>query len=103
MKMKMKMKMKDFFPCGVAIAFRDSVDYVIKPNDSVNFTNFSLDYIQREDRTSQSGVFYLGFGGHQILEEREKSFLAINKTIHCGFDKSSEGALNLIWMRTRDT
>ncbi|CAH9125275.1 unnamed protein product [Cuscuta epithymum] len=88
--MRKKPRRQKFFPCGVA--FRDSVDYVIDPNDSVNFTNFSLDYIQREDRTSQNGAFDLGFGGHQTLEEREKSFLAINQTIHCGFVKSGEGS-----------
>lgn len=84
-----KPRRQKFFSCGVPL--RDSVDFLINPNESVNSTHFTLDYIQREDKTSHSGALDLRFGGHQTLEEREKSFLAINQTIHCGFVKSGNG------------
>nr|GMC53400.1 Pentatricopeptide repeat-containing protein [Ipomoea batatas] len=84
-----KPRRQKFFPCEVAL--RDSVHYLINPEDSINFTYFSLDYIQREDKTSWNGAFEHRFGGHQTLDEREKSFYATNKTIHCGFVKGGEG------------
>lgn len=72
-----------FFPCDVG--FLDSVDDLEEPSDFNNFTQFSLQYVEREDNFSENNPSRPRFGGHQTLEEREKSFYAINQTIHCGF------------------
>lgn len=57
----------------------------------MNFTWFSLEYVDQEEKTSNTGLFEPRFGGHQTLEEREKSFYAKNQTLHCGFVKGSPG------------
>lgn len=75
-------------PCEVALS--DSVGHLVEPKDFVNFTQFSLDYIEREERPRSKSPF--GFGGQQTLEEREKSFYARNQTLHCGFVKGPEGS-----------
>lgn len=69
-----------FFPCEVG--FLDSVDDIVEPKEFSNLTRFSLRYIEREDKYFNNNP---RFGGHQTLEERERSFYAINQTIHCGF------------------
>lgn len=77
------------FPCEVG--FAKLVDELVEPKDSVNFTEFSLGYIDREE-TSYGHIFELRFGGHQTLEERENSFYARNQTLHCGFVKGPVGS-----------
>jgi hypothetical protein len=78
-----------FVPCEVG--FVDSVGDVVEPNAYSNFTQFSLQYIQTEDKISQTNP---RFGGHQTLEERENSFYAINQTIHCGFVEGPDRSLS---------
>ena len=72
------------FPCNVA--FVESVDDLVEPSDLTNFTQFLLEYVDREE-IFQSNSFEPRFGGHQTLAEREKSFYARNQTLHCGFVK----------------
>lgn len=50
-----------------------------------------MGYVEREEKTSQNDPSDPRFGGHQTLEERERSFYASNQTIHCGFVKGPEG------------
>lgn len=72
------------FPCEVGL--KESVDYVMEPRQVMNFTQFSLHYIDREEKPSTSSRIYEPrFGGHPTLEEREQSFYAENQTLHCGF------------------
>ncbi|XP_052186998.1 probable hexosyltransferase MUCI70 isoform X2 [Diospyros lotus] len=78
-----------FQPCEVG--FLDSVNNLVEPKEYANFTEFSIGYIDREKKPFQNDQFKLRFGGHQTLEEREKSFYARNQTIHCGFVKGPEG------------
>ncbi|KAL3530215.1 hypothetical protein ACH5RR_009537 [Cinchona calisaya] len=78
-----------FFPCEVS--FLDSVNYLIEPKDFANISQFSVQYVEKEERSLHDNAFELGFGGHQTLEEGEKSFFARNHTIHCGFVKGPEG------------
>ncbi|KAM7484356.1 hypothetical protein LguiA_000365 [Lonicera macranthoides] len=80
---KKKPRRPRFSPCDVG--FLDSVDDLVEPNDFSNFTQFSLQYVEREEKSSENNPSRPRFGGHQTLEEREKSFYAINQTIHCGF------------------
>lgn len=47
--------------------------------------------MEREEKPSQNDPSYPTFGGHQTLEERERSFHASSQTIHCGFVKGQEG------------
>lgn len=57
----------------------------------MNFTQFSIEYIDREEKDSLKKNFEPRFGGHQTLEEREQSFHAKNQTLHCGFVKGPPG------------
>ena len=73
-------------PCEVA--FSESVDHLVEPKNFMNFTQFSLDYVEREEKSFGE---IPRFGGQQTLEEREKSFYARNQKLHCGFVKGPEG------------
>ncbi|XLS53058.1 hypothetical protein HN51_013735 [Arachis hypogaea] len=88
-KLPPKSKRRKHFPCEVE--FLKSVDGLAEPKNYMNFTWFSLDYVKQEGKTSDSGLFEPRFGGHQTLEEREKSFYAKNQMVHCGFVKGSPG------------
>ncbi|KAJ0095719.1 hypothetical protein Patl1_15900 [Pistacia atlantica] len=72
-------------PC--TIGFSESVTEIVELKDFMNFSRFSLDYIEKEDKPSTTNFFEPRFGGHQSLQEREKSFYAENQTLHCGFVK----------------
>ncbi|KAK7386973.1 hypothetical protein VNO78_27392 [Psophocarpus tetragonolobus] len=84
-----KQKRRKHYPCEVG--FLDSVDGFIEPKDFMNFVQFSLDYVDHEERTSKNDLFEHRFGGHQTWEERENSFYAKNQTLHCGFVKGPVG------------
>ncbi|KAL3530212.1 hypothetical protein ACH5RR_009534 [Cinchona calisaya] len=84
-----KLRRQRFFPCEVS--FLDSVNYFIEPKDFANISEFSVQYVEREERSLHDNAFKPGFGGHQTLEEREKSFYARNHTIYCGFVKGPDG------------
>lgn len=80
---------KQYHPCEIRLL--DSVNGLVEPKDFTNFTQFSLDYIEKEDKPFRSNNFEPRFGGHQTLQEREKSFYAANQTLHCGFVKGPPG------------
>ena len=77
------------YPCDVE--FAKSVEYILEPKDFLNFTHFALEYVEKEDKSLIKSPNELKFGGHQSLEEREKSFYARNQTLHCGFVKGPDG------------
>ncbi|XWS23204.1 hypothetical protein CRYUN_Cryun29cG0101200 [Craigia yunnanensis] len=76
---------KQHFPCEVGLAA--AVDNILEPKSYMNFTQFSLEYVEREANPLHTNSLESRFGGYQTLEEREKSFFARNQTIHCGFVK----------------
>lgn len=76
-------------PCEIRLL--DSVNGLVEPKDFTNFTQFSLDYIEKEYKLFRSNNFEPRFGGHQTLQEREKSFYAADQTLHCGFVKGPPG------------
>ncbi|KAI3733623.1 hypothetical protein L6452_13070 [Arctium lappa] len=78
-----------FNPCEVDLG--GSVDALVEPKDFWNFVKFSLHYVEREDIPSLENPATPRFGGHQAFEERERSYHAVNQTIHCGFVKGLEG------------
>ncbi|KAJ9187501.1 hypothetical protein P3X46_002950 [Hevea brasiliensis] len=80
---------KQHFPCEVG--FSEAVEYLIEPLDIRNFTQFSLRYVDTEEKALGTTSFESRFGGHQTLQEREKSFYARNQTVHCGFVKGPVG------------
>ncbi|XP_057484776.1 probable hexosyltransferase MUCI70 isoform X1 [Actinidia eriantha] len=86
---KRKPRRQQFYPCEVG--FLDSVNNLVEPKDYANITQFSSGYVYREEKPFGNDPFEPRFGGHQTLEEREKSFYARNQTIHCGFVKGPEG------------
>lgn len=75
---------KQHFPCEVGLAA--AVDNILEPKNYMNFTQFSLGYVEREVNPHANSP-QSRFGGYQTLNEREKSFLARNQTIRCGFVK----------------
>ncbi|CAD5184827.1 unnamed protein product [Musa acuminata subsp. malaccensis] len=80
---------KRHVPCEVG--FAESVDNLVEPENYLNFTKFSLEYITKEETSNKNVVIEPRFGGHQTLEQREKSFYARNQTIYCGFVQAPEG------------
>lgn len=76
-------------PCEVG--FLESVDDLVEPENYINFTQFSLRYITKEEIPHGSNVFEPRFGGHQTLKQRENSYYARNQTLHCGFVKGPKG------------
>ncbi|KAK7317995.1 hypothetical protein RJT34_02681 [Clitoria ternatea] len=84
-----KGKRRKHFPCEVG--FRESVDDLVEPKNYMNFTSFSLEYVDHEEKKSENDLPKPRFGGHPTLEERENSFYAKNQTLHCGFVKGPPG------------
>ncbi|XP_022776890.1 uncharacterized protein LOC111318350 isoform X3 [Durio zibethinus] len=80
---------KQHFPCEVKLAA--AVDNILEPKNYMNFTQFSLEYLEREVNPLHANSLESRFGGYQTLAEREKSFFARNQTIHCGFVKGLPG------------
>lgn len=80
---------KQHLPCDVE--FAESVTYLVEPEGFMNVAQFSLEFVEIEERQSETDLFKPRFGGHQTLEEREKSFYATNQKLHCGFVKGPPG------------
>lgn len=66
-------------PCEITLS--DSVDNIVEPSSFMNFMQFSLHYIEKEENSFSIPRF----GGHQTLGERETSFHARSQKLHCGF------------------
>ncbi|CAI0402070.1 unnamed protein product [Linum tenue] len=81
---------KQYLPCPVE--FAEAVDYFMEPDLVRNFTQFSLGYVNSEERPPKMNSSRSGFGGHQTMEQRENSFYASNQTLHCGFVKGPPGS-----------
>lgn len=75
------------FACDVDLL--PSVDYFIDPKDYLNTSDFSLEYISKEEFSSDNALVETSFGGHQTMKEREKSFHARDQKLHCGFVQGS--------------
>lgn len=65
---------------------------LVEPLQSRKFARFSLQYTEREEKSVEDEKWEPKFAGHQSMEEREKSFLARNQKINCGFVKGPVGA-----------
>lgn len=70
-------------PCEVPLA--ESVNHILEPREYLDSKPFSLGFVETETCDKPR------FGGHQTLKERERSYSAINQTIHCGFVKGTNG------------
>lgn len=81
--------MSEAAPCE--IHFLDSTVGLQEPQGKSKFANFSLSYVEREERPLGNIDWAPKFGGHPTLVEREKSFHAKDQTVHCGFVKAPEG------------
>ncbi|PUZ77453.1 hypothetical protein GQ55_1G372600 [Panicum hallii var. hallii] len=66
------------------IQFLPAVDDLVEPAHYENFTQFSLNYILKEE-VPGNGFFKPLFGGHQSLQDREETYHAKDQTLHCGF------------------
>lgn len=72
-------KRNKHLPCEVPLA--ESVNHILEPHEYLDSKPFSLGFVETETYDKPR------FGGHQTLEERERSYSATNQTIHCGFVK----------------
>ncbi|XP_056686995.1 probable hexosyltransferase MUCI70 isoform X2 [Spinacia oleracea] len=77
------------YPCDIDL--EKSIEYILEPKDYLNFTRFELDYVEKEEESLTTSPYELKFAGHQTLEARERSFHAINQSLHCGFVKGPNG------------
>ncbi|KAI4346400.1 hypothetical protein L6164_007297 [Bauhinia variegata] len=80
------------FSGSCEMKFINSTSQLIEPLESRKFARFNLQYIEREEKPPQEEQWVPRFGGHQSLEEREKSFLAHDQKINCGFVRGPEGS-----------
>ncbi|KAI4352856.1 hypothetical protein L6164_007068 [Bauhinia variegata] len=80
------------FSGSCEMKFINSTSQLVEPLESRKFARFNLQYTEREEKPLQEEQWVPRFGGHQSLEEREKSFLAHDQKINCGFVKSPEGS-----------
>lgn len=80
-------------PCKIDLL--TSVDNLIEPENYINFTQFSLNYIT-QDRYSYNynNSNVPQFGGRQTLEDRENSYHAKNQMLHCGFVRGNTSNYN---------
>jgi Protein of unknown function (DUF616) len=72
--------------------FLNSTAQLVGPAPSKKFSMFSLNYTVTEDNRNDSAIRESTFAGHQTLQEREKSFVAHDQTINCGFVKGPDGS-----------
>ncbi|KFK45142.1 hypothetical protein AALP_AA1G349100 [Arabis alpina] len=70
----------------------NSSQQIVEPLNTRKSARFSLQYIEKEDKPDGEGQWEPRFAGHQSLQEREDSFLAQDKKIHCGFVKGPKGS-----------
>ncbi|PKA50725.1 hypothetical protein AXF42_Ash017604 [Apostasia shenzhenica] len=77
-------------PCDVD--FVESVEYIVEPENYMNFSQFSIDYVDREQKLYfDDHALESRFGGRQTLEEHKNSYYARDQTLHCGFVKGPVG------------
>lgn len=65
--------------------------HLVEPLQSKRFVRFSLHYTQMEEKPEGEEQWIPRFAGHQSLLERERSFLAHDQKINCGFVKGPQG------------
>ncbi|KAJ7525720.1 hypothetical protein O6H91_17G063000 [Diphasiastrum complanatum] len=76
------------------IDFLNSTKGLKEPDLSARFFNFTMNYVDRETLPEGDSEWEPRFAGHQTLLEREESFNASDKTIHCGFVQDPQGTLS---------
>lgn len=80
------------FSGSCEMKFLNSTSQLIEPLESRKFARFNLQYTEREDKPDGVEHWEPRFSGHQSLQEREKSFLAHDQKINCGFIKGPKGS-----------
>ncbi|XP_043705826.1 uncharacterized protein LOC122655639 [Telopea speciosissima] len=86
-----KAKHHKFSGSSCGMKFSNSTAQLVEPLESRKFSRFSLQYTEVEERRSGQEQWEPRFAGHQSLEEREKSFIARDQNINCGFIKGPKG------------
>ncbi|KAF5780439.1 putative ceramidase [Helianthus annuus] len=64
---------------------------LVEPSENRKFARFTLSYTELEENINKLEPWNPRFAGHQNLEQRERSFIAHDQTLHCGFVKSPKG------------
>ncbi|XP_010461271.1 PREDICTED: uncharacterized protein LOC104742011 isoform X2 [Camelina sativa] len=75
---------------------------IVEPLNTRKSARFSLQYVEREDKPDGEEQWEPRFAGHQSLQERDDSFVAQDKTIHCGFVKGPKGSQSTGFDLTED-
>ncbi|KAI3761094.1 hypothetical protein L1987_51502 [Smallanthus sonchifolius] len=64
---------------------------LLEPPENRKFARFSLKYNDLEENINKLEPWNPRFAGHQNLAQRERSFIAHDQTLNCGFVKSPKG------------
>ncbi|KAG8378400.1 hypothetical protein BUALT_Bualt08G0133500 [Buddleja alternifolia] len=70
----------------------NSTALLVEPLESRKFARFSLQYTETEEKPIEDEEWEPRFAGHQSLRQREKSFIARDQKINCGFVKGPKGS-----------
>ncbi|KAD2805807.1 hypothetical protein R6Q59_029192 [Mikania micrantha] len=76
-------------PCEMKLL--NSTMKLVEPPGNQKFARFSLKYTELEENITKLEPWNPRFAGHQNLEQRERSFIAQDQTLNCGFVKSPKG------------
>lgn len=87
---KRKVKRRKFSGSSCQMKFLNSTALLVEPSESRKFARFSLKYTKVEENPDGEKNWKPRFAGHQTLQEREKSFVANDQTINCGFVRGPE-------------
>ncbi|XVF63276.1 hypothetical protein PTKIN_Ptkin09bG0074800 [Pterospermum kingtungense] len=85
---KRKPRRRKFSGCEMKLI---NSTHLVEPLESRKFARFSLQYSQMEEKPEGVEQWIPRFAGHQSLQERERSFLANDQKINCGFVKGPQG------------
>ncbi|XP_042514438.1 uncharacterized protein LOC122089071 isoform X2 [Macadamia integrifolia] len=88
---KRKPKHRKISGSSCEMKFLNSTAKLVEPLESRKFSRFSLQYTEVEERPSGLEQWEPRFAGYQSLQEREKSFIARDQKINCGFIKGPKG------------
>ncbi|KAK9054264.1 hypothetical protein SSX86_025342 [Deinandra increscens subsp. villosa] len=64
---------------------------LVEPSENRKFARLSLKYTELEENINKLEAWTPRFAGHQNLEQRQRSFIAQDQTLNCGFVKSPKG------------
>ncbi|XP_044510812.1 uncharacterized protein LOC123229221 isoform X2 [Mangifera indica] len=87
-----KRKKRRKFSGTCEMKFLNSTAQLVEPLESRKFARFFVQYTEVEEKPDGVTEWEPRFAGHQSLQDQEKSFLAHDQKINCGFVKGPKGS-----------